>query len=1080
MNYENIVDLNNIILNWNLYKDKDLTDYLNSDEMAKNYFITNHMLKDFMSKYSFLKDLIIKNTDIYKFISEISKTEDKDSYIKEFTDRLLRKKTILTDEEYKKIFKYSSLEEHLKSFNEPKVYNLIKELRTLDKDYIFNINIPITVLLNADVLTFVGTYGLKTIVDFDNECGHFFTKDDFKELKSFNNIFLNFDSCQKDKTLNLRDENGDFILRPYRKEEFYEVMRRAITYGPNYLKKAVDYRDITGEFRNKYKDLFLPEEIDEEIKNKFYKKEFTLKDFSDNYHLFDVFKNTNIVCGFPKTMSWIIPLYNDEKNIYLANYKRMKILYAYSKIEDFEIQREFKEYVSKNISSLDIEKIDCVAETLSRLSFSNSTEITKFKKELATQLLNSKDPLRYLEKIEDIFIKNNIPIVGKIYSCFEILHPDFLGFDFFNKNSTISPVLKKASLKAKRLIVFSDLIKASLGSNNRSIKEYLKNIEFGSKMYEKIKNNELDFSSLSEKDKNELLLFSKHLITLYNNTTKAKINKDSFKRGEDVVKDILEIAKKISPNESLDYNLGDRLIRMFCGSIGVNTLEEPKKYIEEKIKYADRRNRELAKNDFVLEYGDFVKGIGDIKYINNILQNGSISKEFLGDDASIDSTPLDTDISKILTKDGKLHHKINLSSAGSYGPIWLILKNDDRFITTRDNDKEKIDFTKDLSKLELFYTGVISEDHYGIRTGFASSDINLFVMEKYDPRLGLEIAMNGFYIPVVNKDGKVIFSPKDYDDLRKKMSGLSFYEENNYNFSNNLKNEEINSYLEKIEENIRETKIKKEKVTSLFKKVIEELGLGFKTNIDKDLSEGIVELIDTGSTGRETNKIGNSDFDFMMRLDKSIVSSPKKIEAIKRAILKKINKDYADDLTNYGDFRFYGVKIDEETVVDIDVTFAEKTDKLVYTTDMALKDRLQNIKTIDEEKYKYVIANILLAKEVLSKAKVYKSKRGRYAEGGLGGAGVENWILQNGGSFIDAAKSFVEAADGKRFSEFQLTYPIWDFGENHLSDRKSKYPHDNYVADNMDAMGYSNMLEVLKTYLYNLENKEELCKKVKK
>ena len=105
--------------------------------MAKNNFITNHMLKDFMSKYSFLKDFIIKNTDIYKFISEISKIEDKDSYIKEFTDRLLRRKTVLTDEEYKKIFKYSSLEEHLKSFNEPKVYNLIKELRTLDKKIIF-------------------------------------------------------------------------------------------------------------------------------------------------------------------------------------------------------------------------------------------------------------------------------------------------------------------------------------------------------------------------------------------------------------------------------------------------------------------------------------------------------------------------------------------------------------------------------------------------------------------------------------------------------------------------------------------------------------------------------------------------------------------------------------------------------------------------------------------------------------------------------------------------------------------------------------------------------------------------------
>ena len=53
-------------------------------------------------------------------------------------------------------------------------------------------------------------------------------------------------------------------------------------------------------------------------------------------------------------------------------YTTSNIVHQASKIDDFEIQREFKEYVSKNISSLDIEKIDCVGQTLSRLSFSNS------------------------------------------------------------------------------------------------------------------------------------------------------------------------------------------------------------------------------------------------------------------------------------------------------------------------------------------------------------------------------------------------------------------------------------------------------------------------------------------------------------------------------------------------------------------------------------------------------------------------------------------------------------------------------------------------------------------------------------
>ena len=92
---------------------------------------------------------------------------------------------------------------------------------------------------------------------------------------------------------------------------------------------------------------------------------------------------------------------------------------------------------------------------------------------------------------------------------------------------------------------------------------------------------------------------------------------------------------------------------------------------------------------------------------------------------------------------------------------------------------------------------------------------------------------------------------------------------------------------------------------------------------------------------------------------------------------------------------------------NLDITFTEKTDKVSYSTDMALQDRLATIQRNDPEKYKYIVANILLAKKVLKNALCYKPNRGEVPQGGLGGVGIENWILQNGGSFIDAANDFL-------------------------------------------------------------------------
>ena len=871
------------------------------------------------------------------------------------------------------------------------------------------------------------------------------------------------------------------------KEDFFNEMDKAIL--QNIIDGKINYDEkLPSHFKNNNPTLFLGENISQDIKDKFYNRQFTIKDFNDNPELFDIFDKTNIACGFSENMSWIIPLFNNSENLKIANYKRMKLILEYSKINDTDLKNMFKEYVMENENNIDKEKIEYISKVLARLSYSNSSEIRTFKNEVVTQILKSNNPLEKLNNIEDVFIKNNIPTVGKIYSCFEILHPDFQGFDF-EKNPMVSPVLKNVTTRSKKIIVFSDLIKCAFGSNNRSVNAYLKNIDFGSSLYEKIKNGQVQFDSLGENEKQELKIFSKHLATLYNNTTIAKVENKEFKSSGDVLNDIFELSKKLSPDGTLDYNLADRAIRMFCWSTGIDTLDQAKKYIEQKIKTADSRNRNASTKDMTLEQGDFIKGINteekkekNIKYLylRNILQNGSVSKEYLGSDATSDCTPLDTDVSMILNSEGTIREKMNKTVAAGYGPIWFVLKNnesDNRFITTR-TSYEREDAKRDMSKMEVFLTG--GGDHYGIRTGFASSEINYIVMEDYDPKVCLEIAMNGFYIPVANKEGKIIFTPKDYDKLREKMSGLSYYGEDSYSFSENLVTKETEELAQKIEQSNYEVQVKREKINNIIKKSLEELGLNLKTNIDGDLTEGFVELIDTGSTGRGTNKPGDGDFDFMMRLDKAILSNSSKLDKLKQTILKNLGKENSSEITGAGDFRLKGVQIDNKTNVDIDITFTKKTDKIAYSTDMALRDRLATIKKIDPEKYKYVVANILLAKRVLKEAGAYKPNRGEIPQGGLGGVGIENWILQNGGSFIDAAKSFVAEAERKSFSEFQSTYQIWDFGDNHLAERNEQYPHDNFVSKNMSDAGYQRMVQALEDYLKTMEINQNLTEEIKK
>lgn len=801
--------------------------------------------------------------------------------------------------------------------------------------------------------------------------------------------------------------------------------------------------------------------------------------------------------------------------------KQYMVLKTYNSIEDLRLKTDFKNFVMEGYEEIPISRIAVAPRILNRLGQSNASEITAHRSAFAQQLLrinldDDQKMFENLDRIEDVFIHNNVPFVSKAFLSFQILHPQSrLDSDFkFGEESTISPVLKKAAAtekdggiysiaQSREAIIFSDLLRASFGSNNRSIKEYLKIIQKGQNLVDELTTGQMSwdrFKSVhdgemgpdAKSDYDTLNVFAQHMNTMYNNT---RMGRDNPRRMTgDIRQDITELTTAFSSSER--HSLADRIVRSFAYFAGIKDFDNATSLLAEKTSSADKRNREAVMNGIRLEQGDFIKGIGSVRYLSNILQNGSVAREFLGDSAGSDMTPLDTDLSVILEHSSSIEDGLNKTDANDYGPVWLVLKGDEnragekRFSITRRSPSESNQTVEapDSDGIEAFYTGVLGLSHYGIRTGFGSSEIDYFVTDNGSTNgtpnsqtVGLEVALNGFYIPVVDKSsGEVVFSPNDYDALRRRMSGLSYYETGDYQFAsdtdlrfgateiNGDKVDSIDSIISKLAQNEQEVRKKHKAIDGVIDDALGEIGgLTRKNYIDGDLTEGFVELVDTGSTGRFDNAPGSGDFDYMMRVDKSIMDNPAKLAQISNTLLAKFGKTKhaADEVLDNGNLRLKGVSIEGlDTPVDIDISFTQKTNNVQYSTDMALADRLENIRKQSPEKHQQVVANIIFAKQFLKAAGSYKPNRGETPQGGLGGVGVENWVLQNGGSFLSAAKEFMSVAEKcENFDEFKAKYAVWDFGENHMA--KGERQHDNFVSDNMSADGYKRMKQALVTFL---------------
>lgn len=825
--------------------------------------------------------------------------------------------------------------------------------------------------------------------------------------------------------------------------------------------------------------------------------------------------------------------------------KKLKIIEEYQKMleEKNDYQKNaFVNYIENHHENLEESSISQITNILSRFSKSNSLELSNLKEQLTPLVLSTQNPIESFNKIEKIFLKNNIPMFGKEFLCFQSLYPEFQKregnketFDF-TEGSRISPELlyptqtrkmkavsKNATDKDIRFqIVFNDLLRIASRSNNRSLIEYLNNIEYGNTLFLGISKGIITFNDLDDKAKQILDVFSNHLAALYENTEKG--SEEIFENLSTVEK-ITYFSQKFSPTSR--YDLPDRIVRSFAYQAGIESFEQFKNIVinsvREKEEVSKKRSEELKNGKkLVLEPGDFVRGIGNIDCVESSLNNGNVCKEFLGTflgESKSDTTPLDVDLTLITPKNTDIYHNIvNTPTGFGFGNIYVILKKDNPNLNiTRDKEGNLTGKEYDPTKVEVFGTNtqkVGYETHWGARTGIASSDIDYILFKedltidssnpysedgkvnyilpesefekkeyygKHQNDLAIlknEVVKNGFYIPIVDFSGKIIFTDEEYQELKQKMEGLSHYGSKEYH----LKQHQYSDYTEKIKgllaSNKQETKIQSQKVYQALSDIIQSIPidenstktLQAKNKIGIDLTPGSVEVLETGSSVRGTNVPYDFDFDYIFRLDSNMINDDKKMHQFRTKICEALNIASVPS----DEFRDVEATIPGLGTIKLDITFIQKNDKVEYSTEMALQDRMDTIYKSNPAVGDEVTANIILAKLLLKQAGCYKPERKDPNQGGLGGVGIENWITQNGGTLETAANSFLKASEGKTYEEFKLIYHIHDYGKNHLYKEKKTYPYDDFVFNNMNRIGYQKMQEVLRKYIRYLSGEKDL------
>ena len=182
---------------------------------------------------------------------------------------------------------------------------------------------------------------------------------------------------------------------------------------------------------------------------------------------------------------------------------------------------------------------------------------------------------------------------------------------------------------------------------------------------------------------------------------------------------------------------------------------------------ADERNRQNADSNLSLKGGDYLHASA-VEHMPDVLLNGNLPQESLGETAATDAYPFHVDFTKLGGDTGEsprpTQEILNSSLSSAYGSMGEH-GNSGQVFYVYDRERANYEPGKEYCPVAIS-SGTLKQNHALMLGGIPSTEINAIALT--DPDTALERAKNavlenGFYIPVYSSSGELLFSPDDFD-----------------------------------------------------------------------------------------------------------------------------------------------------------------------------------------------------------------------------------------------------------------------------------------------------------------------------
>jgi hypothetical protein len=454
---------------------------------------------------------------------------------------------------------------------------------------------------------------------------------------------------------------------------------------------------------------------------------------------------------------------------------------------------------------INLDSLGIYVDVLQELSVSAVPELQKLKKEIGIQLCRTSEPKKMYESILNIFVRNNLPTMGKIFLVFQLLYPEQRFADLIAHYS--SPYLQRVvdgwketeSVDSRRSelaykVIYSDLIRSSMRSGNESLIDFVSMIGGSTELLSKAED---DIEVAWQENGDEIKKVLNQLLTL--SGASYVENASLLDKGLSV--NSLESAKTALIHLRSVFQIPETQTfsqwfeQTYLVPLSISNYEEFLSYAESIKKSCSDRNADQVYIKDGSEYilvndGDLLKGFS-LQYLDSLAVNGFNCPELLGSNSGSDRTPIDVDAAEIrrtLSDENelKMSEAIERSVASKYGNVIALFRTKpptgqvdaaqyDRFQFTSNDAKA----TYDPNKYELFRTGVLGEEHMGIRSSIGWYDVDALIlngnpdeMKMQLDKLAFTIASRGVYIPVTNLEGKVLFTHAEFTTYANKFKEI--------------------------------------------------------------------------------------------------------------------------------------------------------------------------------------------------------------------------------------------------------------------------------------------------------------------